>query len=203
MFGVWTAYKGIDLLLDCMPEVRRRVPGARLVLAGNVAGVDLPQLLSKAESVGGVTARPGYVPKEEVPDLFGAARVVALPYLRASQSGVVHLAYTFGRPVVASRVGELPTVVRDGVTGLLVPPGDRAALADALVALLLDPLRAHRLGAAGAEWLAAESSWARVAAEVESGLAAATRAAPAPSTVAAPAAAAATHARVGGQEHRP
>lgn len=169
-FGTWTTYKGIDVLLDSMSEVRRRVPDARLVLAGGVAGVDLPALLSRAEEIGGVQARPGYVPREEIADLFGAARVVVTPYRRASQSGVAHLAYTFNRPVVATAVGDIPSVVRDGETGLLVPPGDPSALAEALIALMTDPERADRLGAAGGRWLAAEASWERVAEQVDAGL---------------------------------
>lgn len=169
-FGTWTAYKGIDVLLDSLPEVRRRVPDARVVLAGGVAEVDLPALLRRAEQIGGVQARPGYVPREQIPELFGAARVVVAPYRRASQSGVAHLAYTFERPVVATTVGDIPQVVRDGETGLLVPPGDPSALAEALVSLLTDPQRAHRLGAAGGRWLAAEASWKRVAERVDAGL---------------------------------
>jgi starch synthase len=56
-----------------------------------------------------------------------------------------------GKPVVATRVGGVPEIVRDGVEGLLVPPGDPAALAAALVDLLRDPARRERMGAAGRE----------------------------------------------------
>jgi glycosyltransferase involved in cell wall biosynthesis len=169
-FGTWTAYKGINVLLESLSEVRRRVPDARVVLAGDVAGVDLPALLSRISEVGGVDARPGYVPLEKIPQLFNEARVVVTPYLRASQSGVVHLAYTYERPVVATTVGDISSVVRDGETGLLVPPGDPTALAEALASLLADPMRAQRLGKAGGRWAAAEASWERVAEQVERGL---------------------------------
>lgn len=169
-FGTWTAYKGIEVLLDSLPELRALVPDAELILAGGVGKIDLPALLRRAEQAGGVQARPGYVPREQIPELFNEARVVVTPYLRATQSGVAHLAYTFERPVVASSVGDIPTVVRDGETGLLVPPGDPAALARALAALLTDPELAERLGTAGGKWLAEEASWARVAERVEQGL---------------------------------
>jgi glycosyltransferase involved in cell wall biosynthesis len=111
--------------------------------------VDLPALLRRAEEVGGVHARPGYVRCPDIPGLFNEARVVVTPYLRGSQSGVVHLAYTFDRPVVATTVGDIPTVVRDGETGLLVPKEAPEALAAALAALLADPARAASLAAAG------------------------------------------------------
>ena len=169
-FGTWSAYKGIDVLLDAWADVRRQLPEARLVLAGAVAGVDLAELLEKAAEVGGVDARPGYVALDDIPELFGSARVVVVPYKRASQSGVAHLAYAFDRPVVASRVGDIPSAVHDGETGLTVPPDDATALAKAMLELLTDADRAARLGSAGAAWLAAESSWPAVAARVDSGL---------------------------------
>ena len=65
--------------------------------------------------------------------------VIVCPYTDASQSGVVLTAYAFGKPVVATRVGGLPEYVEDGVTGLLVPPRNPQALAEALVRLLRDP----------------------------------------------------------------
>ena len=80
---------------------------------------------------------------------------------------MVELARTFARPVVATAVGDLPRVVRDGETGLLVPPGDAEALAAALVRLLEDPATAQRMGEAARAHSVAESSWATVAARVD------------------------------------
>ncbi len=64
--------------------------------------------------------------------------MVALPYTEASQSGVVSTAYGFGKPVVVTDVGSIPEIVDDGVTGLIVPPRDPAALAEAIIRLLKD-----------------------------------------------------------------
>lgn len=72
----------------------------------------------------------------EVPGPVRAARVVVALYLRPSQSGVVHLALRHARPLVSTDVGDLAEAVRDGESGLLVPPGDVAALARALGRLL-------------------------------------------------------------------
>lgn len=153
-FGTWTAYKGIDVLLDAFAIVRADLPDARLVLAGAVgADIDLDSLLRRAEEIGNISTRAGYIAVEEVPAIVESARVVITPYIRASQSGVAHLAYTFGRPVIATTVGDLPEVVRDGVTGLLVPPGDAVALAGAMVELLTDPVRSRELGDAGLQRL--------------------------------------------------
>ncbi|EHB55961.1 glycosyl transferase group 1 [Mycolicibacterium rhodesiae JS60] len=164
-FGVWTKYKGIDVLLDAFALVRRELPEARLVLAGTVgADLDIDHVLERAREVGNVDARSGYVPIDEVAPLLNSARVVVTPYIRATQSGVAHLAYTFGRPVVATATGDLPESVRDGVTGLLVEPGNSAELANAMLKLLADPRLAAQLGESGERSVA--GAWAAAAATI-------------------------------------
>lgn len=173
-FGVWSRYKGIDVLLDAFALVRREMPAARLVLAGAVgADIDAGAVLRRCAEIGNVDARPGYVPSEDVAALVGAARVVVTPYTRATQSGVAHLAYTFGRPVIATTTGDLPEAVHDGITGLLVAPDDAGALAAAMLSLLRDPVLAARLGEAG--YRLAADGWTRAAARVGDALAVADR----------------------------
>lgn len=169
-FGVWTRYKGIEVLLDAFALVRAELPEAQLILAGAVgADLDIDHVLARAREVGNIDARPGYVPVDEVAPLLDSTRVVVTPYIRATQSGVAHLAYTFGRPVVATAIGDLPEAVQDGVTGLLVEPGDAAGLAGAMLKLLVDPALAARLGAAGEKSVA--DAWATVAETVSAALA--------------------------------
>jgi glycosyltransferase involved in cell wall biosynthesis len=166
-FGTITAYKGIDVLLAAWPLVSEQVPEARLRIVGPLgADIDGVALRQSAGAVGALVEE-GYVAVQDVPQVFDAARVVALPYLRSSQSGVAHLAHTLGRPVVASRVGDIPSVVVDDVTGLLVEAGDAAGLASALVRVLRDAELAQRLGVAGQDVLAGNASWDDVAAAVD------------------------------------
>lgn len=169
-FGVWSRYKGIEVLLDAFARVRAELPEARMVLAGAAgADIDVEAVLERARRIGNVDARPGYVPMDEVAALVESARVVATPYIRASQSGVAHLAYTFGRPVIASAVGDLPEVVQDEVTGLLVEPGDADGLAMAMLRLLRDAGLAAKLGEAGEN--SVRDAWATAAARVSDALA--------------------------------
>src|SRR5215213_2424642 len=114
----------------------------------------------------GLDLLPGYVPVEEVADLVTAARLVVTPYLRANVSGVAHLAHTLARPVVATDVGDLREVVRDGETGILVPAADASRLAEAMERLLTHPRLATRLGAEGRARLREGSSWRQVAERV-------------------------------------
>ncbi|MFT4124620.1 MAG: glycosyltransferase family 4 protein [Gordonia sp. (in: high G+C Gram-positive bacteria)] len=161
-FGTWTAYKGIDDLLDAFRLVRRQYPAAQLTMAGAVgADIDVSTVLDTARAVGNVETYPGYVPSEQVAALVASSRIVVAPYIRASQSGVVHLAYTFGRPVVATTVGDIEDVVTDGHNGLLVPPHDPQALSDAMLTLLRDPELSDRLGTNGQKDI--DGAWAEAA----------------------------------------
>src|SRR6266571_2844729 len=89
-----------------------------------------------AEAAGGeeaVRMRAGYLPDEEVEALFKAADVAVLPYRSATQSGVTHVAYAMGVPVITTRVGGLAETVIPGGTGLVVPPEDPETLAGEIV----------------------------------------------------------------------
>jgi glycosyltransferase involved in cell wall biosynthesis len=133
-FGNIRRYKGLDVLLRSLGLVQREIE-FRATIAGEFY-VDAQPLRAMARELGidaRLTWSDRYIPNEEVPSLFRSANLVVLPYTDATQSGVVPLAYQFGVPVIASRVGGLPQVVEDGVSGRLVPPGDPSALAAAIV----------------------------------------------------------------------
>jgi len=161
-FGSWTRYKNLPLLLDAFALVRRALPDARLTLAGPVMpDVDLPALTRRATEIGNVDLRPGYVPMEEVPGLFAAHRVVVLTYQTVNISAIVHMAYTFGRPVVATDVGSMSDAVQDRVTGLLTA-SEPESVAKALVELLEDAALADRMGANAARRVDDSASWTAV-----------------------------------------
>ncbi len=169
-FGDWRKVKGLSVLMDAFDQLARRRPGARLTVAGTPAPADWdPDLLRRWADRHRERVRlvDRYVPIEDVPSLFGEARVVVTPYLTGYQSGVVQLAMTMGRAVVASDVGDLGSAVIDGVTGRLVPPGDRSALARALEEVVADAGLADRMGAAGRRRALEGSSWEVVAERLE------------------------------------
>jgi glycosyltransferase involved in cell wall biosynthesis len=172
-FGEWRRAKGINELMAAFDLLVGDRPDARLTIAGVPtpdADPDRVRAWAKAHD-GAVRIVDRYVAMSEVPELFASARVVATPYIAGSQSGVVHLAMTMGRAVVASDVGELPGAVIDGVTGRIVPGGDVESLRDALAQLLADPELAARLGDAGRQRALTEFSWDSVAERVQDALA--------------------------------
>jgi alpha-maltose-1-phosphate synthase len=155
-FGRMSRYKGLDVLLQAMPRIWGHVPDARLVVAGQGP---LPDAAVLADDR--IEVRNDHIPEREVPRLFRGASVVTLPYVQASQSGVGAQAKAHGRPIVATWTGELPELVADG-SGVVVPPEDVDALADATVDLLRDGSRAREMGLKGARTAAGETSWSSI-----------------------------------------
>lgn len=164
-FGYILPQKGLADLLEAFRIVTNVIPTARLCIAGQPAE-DFAPYQAQIESLtlqDHVELHLGYVPLEAMGQFFRAARVIALPYRSASQSGVLFGAYAFGRPVVATRCGGLAEYVRHGRTGLLVPVADPQALASALIDLLSDPERCSRMGEEARVWSQTEFSWSRIA----------------------------------------
>jgi len=160
-FGRIHRYKGLDYLIQAEPLITREVPDARIVIAGT--GEDFSRY---AEKIAGRDAFEVYnyrIPYEEGARLFQQASVVALPYVEASQSGVIPTAYGFKRSVVVTDVGSLPEVVEHGKTGYIVPPRDPAALAGAIVSLLGDPAACRRMGEQGYTKLKTDMAWPTIA----------------------------------------
>ena len=146
-FGRIWAYKGLQHLIRAEPIVSERVGDVRFIIAGT--GEDFGQYERLMVNPERFEVHNSYVSAALRDELFERASVVVLPYLEASQTGVVPLAYAHGRPVVASAVGGLPEAVDHGVTGLLVPPADEHALGGAIADLLCDDRRRAAMGAAG------------------------------------------------------
>ena len=168
-FGDWRRSKGLPELMEAFDQLRERRPEARLTIAGTPYADGRPEAVRAwaREHGEAVSVIDSYVPIERLPDVFGPARVVVTPYVAGSQSGVLHLAMSFGRAVVSSDVGELGSTVADGETGRVVPAGDVAALAEALERVVADPKIADRLGRAARERMRSEAGWDRVAAKLE------------------------------------
>lgn len=154
--GLLRAYKGVDVLLEAWPEVRRRVPDAQLVVAGRPVDVELPSTPSD-----GVDVLPRFLSERELGWLLRRADACALPYRRIDMSGVAVSALACGTPLVASDVGGLGEY--DGRGALLVPPADAASLADALVRVLTEPGLQERLVEEAHRAVATHYSWDRIA----------------------------------------
>ncbi len=141
--------KGHRFLIDAMPAVLRAAPETWLAVIGE--GSEAGALRSQAASLGVAVARKIVFTgrRDDVSALTADLTIAVLPSLREAQGISLLEAMARRVPVVASDVGGIPEVVTDGVDGLLVPPGDPPALANAIVDLLRDPDLRRRLGEAG------------------------------------------------------
>lgn len=142
------AEKGQSDLIAAAVPIHAAVPDARVVIVG---GGKLRASLEREASAAG-EARvlfAGFWPPESIGSLLAAAEVFVLPSRQEGLGSILLDAMSAGVPVVATSTGGIPEIVRDGDTGLLVPPASPAALAKAVIRLLKDPALAGRIAAAG------------------------------------------------------
>ena len=127
-FGLVRQYKGLKHLLNALGMIREEdaenTRRLRLLIAGDFGGSrpEYDDMISKLGIGGMIDIDDEHIPINEVEKFFAACDLVVLPYEDATQSGVIQVAYSFDRPVLATRVGGLPDVVIDGETGYLTEP---------------------------------------------------------------------------------
>ena len=124
--------------------ISERVPGVRIVIAGS--GENISGYIKMMAHPDRFEVLNEFIPADKTAELFRSATVVALLYVEATQSGVIPMAYHYGKPVVATDVGGLPSQIIDGETGFLVPPRNEKELADAILRLLEDGGLRQRMG---------------------------------------------------------
>lgn len=127
-------YKGLRYLIEAEPYVSGECPDVEFVIAGT--GDDLNQLRQEIIKRPHIKLVDKYLSNSEIARLVRQSYIIVLPYIEASQSGIVALSYAFQKPVVATAVGAIPEVVIDGKYGLLVEPKNVQKLARAIVLLL-------------------------------------------------------------------
>jgi glycosyltransferase involved in cell wall biosynthesis len=156
--GFANAVKGGQVLVDALPALLDAAPGVSVSLAGLGAPPALDGPAGRVRWLGWMEEAPAAA-------ALAGADIVVLPSLSEGLPVTLLEALVHGRPVVATRVGGMPEVITDDVDGVLVPPGDAAALAGAIAALAADPDRRRRLGRAArarAERLSHEEVYARL-----------------------------------------
>lgn len=157
--------KGHAILLQAAAALRARFPAARYLVVGDGAERAAIEATRRRLGLDSVVIMTGH--RADTAALLAAADLVVLPSLDEGFPNVLLEAMAVGRPVVASAVGDCAVVIRDGVTGFLVPPGDVAAFAARVGELLADPALRARQGRAGCELVEREFAFAPVVARIE------------------------------------
>ena len=158
--GIWK-YKGVDYLIKAEPLITKEVPNAKIIIAGR--GENFKKYEKMMVNRNNFIVYNHYISYEKGAELFQRCSAVVLPYIDATQSGVTPLAYGFKKPVVVTDVGSLPEIVDEGVTGLIVPPKNPEALAEAIVKLLKDDKLRKGMGENAYRKLKEDLSWDIVA----------------------------------------
>lgn len=169
-FGFVRKVKGIDVLLKAFDLLANDFHRAYLVIAGacihGESFCEHDKVVKRMRHGDRVKLFLRYIEHQEIPLFFEAADVVVLPYLRfLSQSGVLHLAQGFRKPLIVTDVGGLPEAVRHGETGLVVPPWNVKALVEAMRYLLQHKEKRREFGLAAYEVARREFSWDKIAGE--------------------------------------
>ena len=168
-FGLLSPSKGIEDLVEAFALVRQSCDAKLLIagyptkhinmdeLKGRITGLDLAEH---------VILDPRYIPLEEVGVLMGLATVAVYPYRSSTQSGALQVAYTFGRPVIATAIGGLPEAVEEGRSGFLVPPQSPRELADKIITLVSEPGLAKIMGEYAHHLSETRFGWSAVARQI-------------------------------------
>lgn len=165
-FGEVRKNKGLEYLIKAEKYISEKVHNYKIVIAGKF--FDEPEnnykyyesmILNKDKFV--IIDR--YIPNDEVGKLFKESTIVVLPYISASQSGILPIAFAYGKPVVATNVGSLREVLENNKAGFLVPPCNPLELANALSDLLLDDKKCHQFGEYAKKLANDTLSWDKIA----------------------------------------
>jgi glycosyltransferase involved in cell wall biosynthesis len=159
-FGRIWEYKGLEYLIKAEPLITKEVPDAKIIIAGT--GEDFKKYENMMINRNKFIVYNYHIPYKEGAELFQRCSVVVLPYIEASQSGVVPTAYGFKKPVIVTDLGSIPEIVDDGVTGFIVPPRDPEALADAIIELLKDEKIRRQMGENAYKKLKRDLSWDKI-----------------------------------------
>lgn len=154
--------KGIEQLIEATPALLRAFPRAAILLVGE--GESRPALEARARRLGVAEAVHFAGFRQDVPAVMAGMDLFVLPSLNEGMGRVLVMAMALGKPIVATAVGGVPELLAEGRAGLLVPPADPGALAEAIATLLRDPARARALGQAGRERAASYSAESMLAA---------------------------------------
>ena len=142
-FGRISEYKGIGVLLSAFKLIKEREPEATLLVVGSG---DMRPHEKNIEVLSGVEVVNRWIADEEVEDFFAKGDILIVPYIDASQSGVILTAYGFSMPVISSDIGGLSEQIVEGKSGVLVEPGNVEALANACVQMLGNPKQVKAMG---------------------------------------------------------
>jgi glycosyltransferase involved in cell wall biosynthesis len=139
-FGYVRKYKGLNVLIDAMPEIIKKNPVVKLLIVGEFydSSEKYYKQINELNINNNVKVIEKFVPNEDVGNYYSICDIVILPYLEATQSGVLNIAYGFNKPVIVTDVGGLKEDVLEGKTGYVIEAGNPLEISNAVEKFLID-----------------------------------------------------------------
>ncbi len=130
-FGRVETYKGLIYLINALNIVKEKESQIYLLIVGKFnSGSDIEELITRDKLESYVMHESRFIPFRDVEKYFVSADVIVMPYIICTHSGIHYMAYSFGKPVIATSCGELAETIEYGKSGFLVPPKNEKALSD-------------------------------------------------------------------------
>jgi D-inositol-3-phosphate glycosyltransferase len=149
-FGAIKEYKGLDILLNSLSSASKKINNLSLIIAGSPDPVELKfeyrNIISKLPKEINIIFHDEFIPNVEIERYFIASDVVLLPYRRISHSGVLHLAYSFGRPVIATNVGDFEETIEEGKSGFVLSSNSPESLSEKIIQAFSNRLKLDEMG---------------------------------------------------------
>lgn len=152
-FGAIKEYKGLDILLNSLSFASKKINNLTLIIAGMTGDAETRNIVLKCKDIISklppqitVIFHDQFIPNAEVAKYFIASDVVVLPYRRISHSGVLHLAYSFGRSVIATNVGDFAEAIEEGKSGFVLSSNSPENLSEKIIQAFSDRLKLEEMG---------------------------------------------------------
>jgi D-inositol-3-phosphate glycosyltransferase len=162
-FGAIKEYKGLDILFDSLSQVSQKINNLTLIIAGMPDPIELGQeykhIISNLPNGINVIFHDKFIPNDELEKYFIASDVIVLPYRRISHSGVLHLAYSFGRPVIATNVGDFIESIEEGKSGFVVSSNSPESLSEKIIQTFSDKQKLEAMGEYARKLSESKYSW--------------------------------------------
>lgn len=142
-FGRMIEYKGIGVLFSALEKVIEVIPNIKMVMAGRGNLSKYSEVISHYQN--NLEIYNEWIKDDDIHNYFDDVDFIVAPYIDASQSGVVVLSYSYGKPVIVSNSGGLPEQVKERETGIVISPGDSKALSDAIIRMYADEKRLQEM----------------------------------------------------------
>ena len=166
-FGFIRRYKGLDILLDAFEKAQTKNNNLKLVIAGAASSEQLEneyqQRIKQISQNGNIIFHSEFIPVEQVATYFVSADVVALPYKNIFHSGLMHLAYSFGKPIIATNVGDFEETIEHGKSGFVLKNNDATDLSQTIGLAFSNKTKLTQMGNYAKELSKNKYSWENVA----------------------------------------